>query len=59
MGKRFLIIRGEKGIEVDSADTLEEAKKLVEDYDLELTPLDWDNIENHWIPDTETGEEIY
>lgn len=55
---RYLVMRGEMGIEVTGSNDLEEAKQIARDYDNELTPDEWDNLENHWILDTETDETI-
>lgn len=55
---RYLVMRGEMGIEVTGSDDLDEAMLLAKEYDDELTPDEWDNLENHWILDTETDETI-
>lgn len=54
--KRFIIKQGGMEYEVDEADTLEEALFLAERYDCELSEDDWDNGDNHWVLDTETGK---
>jgi len=55
---RYLVMRGQMGIEVAGSNDLEEAKQIACDYDDELTSDEWDNLENHWILDTETDESI-
>lgn len=54
--KRYLIVQGEMiwdtGI---STDDLDEAKKTVERLNRELSADDFDNCEEYWIIDTETG----
>lgn len=55
---RYIVMRGEMGIEVTGSDDLDEAMLLAKDYDNDLTPDEWDNLENHWILDTETNESI-
>ena len=55
---RYLVMYGQMGIDVASSNDLEEAKQIARDYDNELTPDQWDNLENHWILDTETDESI-
>lgn len=55
MKKRYSVLRGEMACEVAATNDLNEAKKLAKDFDYELSPDEWDNCENHWILDNETG----
>ena len=55
---RYLVMYGQTGIDVAGSNDLEEAKQIARDYDNGLAPDQWDNLENHWILDTETNESI-
>lgn len=55
---RYLVMHGQTGIDVAGSNDLEEAKQIARDYDNGLSPDQWDNLGNHWILDTETGESV-
>lgn len=55
MKERYSVMRGEMAQEVATTNDLDEAKKLAKEFDDELSCDEWDNCENHWILDNETG----
>lgn len=56
---RFLVLKGERGYNAGSANTLEEALDLAKSLDQELSMPEWDNLDNHWVLDTETNMEYF
>lgn len=56
---RFLVLKGESGYNVGCANTLEEALTIAKELDSELSMPEWDNLDNHWVLDTETDMEYF
>jgi len=52
---RYLILQGEMAYDISETDDLEEAKKIVKDFNSTLTADEFDNSEDYWILDMETG----
>lgn len=56
---RFLVLKGEHGYNAGSANNLEEALDIAKALDQELSMPEWDNLDNHWVLDTETDMEYF